>query len=195
MNNEELIRHSIASSIKAKNALLNDNSFISIIENVAFCIFECIQKGNRVYICGNGGSAADAQHFAAELIGHFHKKRKAYPAVCLSKDAILITALANDYGYENIFSRQLDGVMGSEDILIVISTSGNSDNVLNAVKTAKEHGGKVIALTGVNGGELNKQQICVIKVPSDNAARIQEMHIMIIHIICELIEYKIKEYE
>ena len=192
MSSKNNIIKCIEGSIGVKKALLDDEFIIDNINSAVIHLFECIRNGNKVYICGNGGSAADAQHFAAELVGHFGITRNALPAVCLSNDAVLITAIANDYGFHNVFSRQLQGIIKSDDVLFVISTSGNSKNVLNAVKVAMGSGCKIVALTGKNGGELQKYPIHIINVPSENTARIQETHIMIIHIICELLEDRMK---
>ena len=147
-----------------------------------------LEKGRKILICGNGGSAADSQHMAAEFVGRFVKERQSLPALALTVDTSLLTAVGNDYGFDCIFSRQVEGLGQEGDVLIAISTSGNSANVVKAVKTAKEKGIYVIALTGENGGILAKESDLCLAVPSQVTARIQEMHIMIIHMICEVAE-------
>ena len=146
-----------------------------------------LEKGRKILICGNGGSAADSQHMAAEFVGRFVKERQSLPALALTVDTSLLTAVGNDYGFDCVFSRQVEGLGQEGDVLIAISTSGNSANVVRAVKTAKEKG-NVIALTGENGGILAKESDLCLAVPSQVTARIQEMHIMIIHMICEVAE-------
>jgi len=147
-----------------------------------------LEKGRKIIICGNGGSAADSQHMAAEFVGRFVKERQSLPALALTVDTSLLTAVGNDYGFDCVFSRQVEGLGQEGDVLIAISTSGNSANVVKAVKTAKEKGIYVIALTGENGGILAKESDLCLAVPSQVTARIQEMHIMIIHMICEIAE-------
>ena len=142
-----------------------------------------LEKGRKILICGNGGSAADSQHMAAEFVGRFVKERQSLPALALTVDTSLLTAVGNDYGFDCVFSRQVEGLGQEGDVLIAISTSGNSANVVKAVKTAKEKGIYVIALTGENGGILAKESDLCLAVPSQVTARIQEMHIMIIHMI------------
>ena len=147
-----------------------------------------LEKRRKILICGNGGSAADSQHMAAEFVGRFVKERQSLPALALTVDTSLLTAVGNDYGFDCVFSRQVEGLGQEGDVLIAISTSGNSANVVKAVKTAKEKGIYVIALTGENGGILAKESDLCLAVPSQVTARIQEMHIMIIHMICEIAE-------
>ena len=147
-----------------------------------------LEKGRKILICGNGGSAADSQHMAAEFVGRFVKERQSLPALALTVDTSLLTAVGNDCGFDCVFSRQVEGLGQEGDVLIAISTSGNSANVVKAVKTAKEKGIYVIALTGENGGILAKESDLCLAVPSQVTARIQEMHIMIIHMICEIAE-------
>ena len=144
--------------------------------------------GGKVLLCGNGGSASDALHIAGELIGRFQRERQGLPAIALNADVASMTAIANDYGYDRIFERGVEGLLNKGDTLIGISTSGNSENVYLAVKKAKEKGGKTIALLGKDGGKINDIADISIVVPSDCTARIQESHIMIGHIICELVE-------
>ena len=147
-----------------------------------------LAQGQRIYLCGNGGSAADAQHIAAELIGRFVHDRRALPAIALTTDTSALTAIGNDYGYDEVFSRQVEGLCREGDILIAISTSGNSDSVLNAVDAAHRAGASVIGLSGKSGGALDLKCDVSLVVPSDITARIQEMHIVIGHLICALVE-------
>ena len=147
-----------------------------------------LEKGRKILICGNGGSAADSQHMAAEFVGRFVKERQSLPALALTVDTSLLTAVGNDYGFDYVFSRQVEGLGQEGDVLIAISTSGNSANVVRAIKTAKEKGIYVIGMTGENGGILAKESDLCLAVPSQVTARIQEMHIMIIHMICEIAE-------
>jgi len=147
-----------------------------------------LAQGQRIYLCGNGGSAADAQHIAAELIGRFVHDRRALPAIALTTDTSALTAIGNDYGYDEVFSRQVEGLCREGDVLIAISTSGNSDNVLNAVDAAHRAGASVIGLSGKSGGALDAKCDVSLVVPSDVTARIQEMHIVIGHLICALVE-------
>ena len=149
---------------------------------------QALVKGHRIFLCGNGGSAADAQHIAAELIGRFVNDRRALPAIALTTDTSALTAIGNDYGYDEVFSRQVEGLCREGDVLIAISTSGNSGNVLKAVDTAHRAGASVIGLSGKSGGALDAKCDVSLVVPSDVTARIQEMHIVIGHLICALVE-------
>jgi D-sedoheptulose 7-phosphate isomerase len=144
-------------------------------------LVQTIRMGNKVLICGNGGSAADAQHLAAEIIGRFEKDRRALPAIALTTDTSILTAVGNDYGYETIFARQVEGLAAPGDILIGISTSGNSKNVVLAVDAAKNVGVKTIGLLGNAGGELSSKVDLAVVVPHSVTARIQEAHVFIIH--------------
>ena len=162
-----------------------------LINEVAKILTESFKSGNKLLICGNGGSAADAQHIAAEFIGKFYKiDRPALPAIALNTNTSIITALANDFGYEMTFSRQVEGLGQNGDVFITISTSGNSINAIEAAKIAKENGMKVISFTGEGGGKLAEVSDITIKVPSNNTPIIQNAHISILHIICEIVENK-----
>ena len=147
-----------------------------------------LAQGQSIYLCGNGGSAADAQHIAAELIGRFVSDRRSLPAIALTTDTSVLTAIGNDYGYDEVFSRQVEGLCRKGDVLIAISTSGNSTNVLRAVDAAHVVGSSVIGLLGKSGGVLKRRCDVPLIVPSDVTARIQEMHIVIGHLICALVE-------
>ncbi len=166
----------------------------------AFTVFleiclSALSTNGRLLVCGNGGSAADAQHFAAELVGRFEKERGAYAAIALSTDTSILTALANDYGVERIFSRQVEALGRSGDVLIAISTSGNSPNILQATLAAQKIGMKVIALTGNDGGQLGAMADVVFAVPSTHTARIQEVHAIFLHGLAEMIEINLSEIE
>lgn len=158
------------------------------IAQAAQIIIDAYRVGKKVLLIGNGGSAADAQHIAAEFVGRFQLERAGLPAIALTTNTSTLTALANDYGYETVFSRQLEALASAEDVLIAITTSGTSPNILKAVAVARAKGVRVIALTGKNGGKLKNQVDLIITVPSANKARIQEAHITIGHIICHLVE-------
>ena len=158
------------------------------IVNAAKMIIDAYKTGGKVLLIGNGGSAADAQHIAAELVGRFKLERKGLPAIALTTDTSILTALANDYGYDTVFSRQLETLANDKDVLIAITTSGTSPNILKAVEIARSKNITVIGLTGGDGGKLQDVADITIAVPSDSTPRIQESHITIGHIICNLVE-------
>ena len=158
------------------------------IEASCELITSVIKNGNKVLLAGNGGSAADAQHIAAELSGRFVKERKALPGIALTVDTSALTAIANDYGYEHVFSRQVEAFAKPGDLFIGISTSGNSKGILNAFETATKFGCKTLGLSGRDGGKMNELCELNIVVPSDITARIQEMHILIGHILCKAVD-------
>lgn len=147
-----------------------------------------VKKGNKIIVCGNGGSATEAQHFVAELIGTFISNRKPVPAICINSDQSIITALSNDFGYENIFIRQVDALMNKNDLLVLLSTSGNSKNLVNVAKHAKKKKFKVISLTGKNKSDLSKLSDFTFFAPSYKTSIIQEVHLFLIHAICYDIE-------
>jgi len=180
------ISQAIKGSIAVKESVAE--SQVLNIESAAKAIIVSLNKGGKVLIFGNGGSAADSQHFAAELVGRFKKERKALGAIALSVDTSALTAIANDYGYEATFARQIEALGKTGDIAFGISTSGNSKNVITAVKKARELGLKTIGLLGADGGALRKECDISIVVGSKDTPRIQESHITIIHILCELID-------
>ena len=163
-------------------------SLADTIVDAAQMILKTYQAGGKVLLIGNGGSAADAQHIAAELIGRFQLERTGLPAIALTTNTSALTALANDYAYDAVFSRQLEALASNKDILIAITTSGTSPNILKAVETAHSKGVYVVGLTGDDGGKLKDMADLTIMVPSNNIARIQEAHITIGHIICHLVE-------
>lgn len=182
------INKQILESIQAKQGLLDSPETIDTIKEV---VDECVRtyrnKG-KVLLAGNGGSAADAQHIAAEFVGRFDMERPALPAIALNVNTSVITAVANDYAYADVFKRQVDALASSRDLFIGISTSGNSSNVLNAVEACCERGLTTVGLTGRSGGKLSRRCDYSIMVPSDSVPRIQESHIMIMHIVCAEVE-------
>ncbi len=185
------IEQSINSSIQTKLEILKNKNIVLEIEKIVKEISNRLLIGKKLVVAGNGGSAADAQHLVAELVSRFYLERKGLKAVALTTDSSIITAIGNDYGYEKIFSRQIDAICDNGDIFIAISTSGNSKNILEAIVQAKKQNLFVIGLTGENGGKMANLCDIIIKVPSKDTPRIQESHIMIEHIICELIELEL----
>ncbi|HSK70147.1 MAG TPA: SIS domain-containing protein [Pyrinomonadaceae bacterium] len=166
---------------------------IPLVEECAELMFESLQGGNKILICGNGGSAADAQHIAAEFVGRYETERRALPALALTTDTSALTAVANDYSFERVFARQVEALAREGDCFIAISTSGNSPNVISAVMTARKIGCKIIGLTGAKGKKLASLCDACVLVPAERTARIQEAHITIGHIWCEIIDEKLKE--
>jgi D-sedoheptulose 7-phosphate isomerase len=184
--NEQIIKTITESS----NLILNSRDLSEKIEESINEIIKCFKTGNKIIIFGNGGSAADAQHIVAEFIGRFQKERKSLPAISLTTDSSIITSLSNDYSYEIVFSRQCESLVSKGDVVIGISTSGNSKNVEEGIKTAKSMGAVTIGLLGGDGGIINNVVDISIVVESTNTARIQEVHRVIYHIICGIVEDK-----
>lgn len=182
----DIIRDAILESISVKEELLKNN--LAQIVDVSEKIIASLKKGGKLIIFGNGGSASDAQHIAAELVGRFKKDRPALPAIALTVNTSIITALANDFGFDIIFARQIEALADKSDIALGISTSGKAKNVALGIKQAKKMGLFTIALTGGSGGDIAAQSDISLIVPSNVTARIQECHILIGHIICELVE-------
>ena len=168
--------------LKAPEAIAPD------IEQAGEIIRQALREGHKILLCGNGGSAADSQHLAAEIVGRFQKERDAFPAIALTVDSSILTAVGNDYGFDAVFRRQVQGLGETGDVFIGISTSGNSTNVIAAIGEAKRKGMKVIGMTGIGGGKMAKICDICLAVPSKVTARTQEMHIMIGHILCEIAE-------
>ena len=183
-----MIKEFIEDSISVKKALLEDENFIKAIQEAIDLLINCFKNGNKILIAGNGGSAADSQHFAAEIVCKFKKQRKAYPALALTDNSSIITAWSNDYDFKSVFSRQIEAFAKPGDIFIGISTSGNSENIISGVSKAKEMGLKTICLLGRDGGKLKNRADITLIVHSNDTPRIQEAHIMLIHIICEQVE-------
>lgn len=182
------IKTIIEGSIQVKQALLNDQVLVTEIEKIVLAITDAFKKGNAVYFAGNGGSAADAQHLAAEFSGRFYKDRKALPSDALHCNSSYLTAVANDYSYDVVYSRMVEGIAKEGDILIGLSTSGNSKNIVKAFEQAKAMGICTIGFTGAGGGVMKQWSDYLLAVPSKDTPRIQESHILIGHIICELAE-------
>jgi D-sedoheptulose 7-phosphate isomerase len=184
----EKIKNIIQASITVKEKILQNDELLNTIEKVVVTVVAAFKKGNRIYFCGNGGSAADAQHLAAEFSGRFYTDRKALPAEALHCNTSYLTAVANDYSYDAVYARLIDGIGQKGDVLIGLSTSGNSGNIIQAFETAKEKGLITVGFTGDSGGKMKSLSDYLINVPSSDTPRIQESHIMVGHIICQLVE-------
>jgi D-sedoheptulose 7-phosphate isomerase len=182
------ISQAIQQSIAVKQKILSDPGIIKVIGDIAGTCSQALCDGHKIMFCGNGGSAADAQHLAAELSGRFYLDRKPMAAIALTVNTSFMTAVANDYSFEEVYSRLVEGLGEEGDVLFGLSTSGNSANVIRAFMTAHDKGVITVGLTGESGGKLAMLSDLVVKVPSADTPRIQESHILIGHIICELIE-------
>lgn len=182
------IHHIIQSSIDLKSKLLQDKNLLASLETCVHEITRAFQNGNKVLFCGNGGSAADAQHLAAEFSGRFYTDREALPAEALHVNTSYLTAVANDYSYDVVYSRLINGIGKPGDVLVGLSTSGNSTNIVNAFAKAKEKGMYVIGFTGEGGGKMKMHADQLLAVPSTDTPRIQECHILLGHILCQLVE-------
>lgn len=178
-------------SIDTQKALLLTH--LDIVKNIAGILITAFKNGHRLYLIGNGGSAADAQHIAGELVGRFKVNRRPLPAIALTTDTSVITALANDFGYDTCFARQIEALTNPGDVVLALSTSGNSKNILNAVQIAKDCGAITIGFTGKDGGLLKEAVDVCLRIPSTNTPRIQECHITIGHILCSLVEKELFE--
>ena len=185
--NKNLIKKNL-NDIENNFKNLDDEYYLELIQKAASLIVKSIKKKNKIIFCGNGGSASDGEHLCAELAGRYLKNRKAYPAIALTGNSSLITALGNDYGFENIFYRQIESIGKRGDILFAITTSGKSKNIIKILQLAKKKGIKVILLTSIKAKNLENKVDLIIPVPSKRVDRIQEMHIGIGHIICETVE-------
>ncbi|MBX4200301.1 SIS domain-containing protein [Candidatus Parcubacteria bacterium] len=183
-----VIKGYLEKSIAAKTLALADKAFLENAERAGKILKESLLKGKRVYIAGNGGSAADSQHFSAELLGKYKSMRRAFPAVALTTDTSMLTAWANDTAFDFIFSRQLEGLGEKGDIFVAISAGGNSPNIIEALKTAKSKGMVTICLLGKDGGQAKGMCDIPIVVPSDVTSHIQEVHITLVHFFSELLE-------
>jgi len=185
-----IMQHDIESAIirHIELAKIINSEFSGTIANIATLLVDSVIDGGALLWCGNGGSAADSQHLAAELLGRFKQNRRAIRSMALTTDTSVLTAIGNDFGYEFIFSRQVEGVARKGDVLIGISTSGNSGNVLQAIRLAKDMGLKTVALLGNEGGVIASEVDVALVIPSPDTAHIQEMHIMVGHILCDLVE-------
>lgn len=184
----DIIKSQITESIDVKNKILTDENLVKLIEESSNVITECYKKGHMLLLCGNGGSAGDAQHIAGEMVARFRIERKALSALAFNTNSSVVTAIGNDYEYNRIFERQVEAFGHEGDVLIAISTSGNSESVVRAIEKAKEMNITTVSLLGKDGGECKDISDYSIIVPSKDTARIQESHIMIGHIICDLVE-------
>lgn len=182
------IKNIIQSSIDVKSLVLKNETLLNTIEECVQVMVKAFESGHKVLFCGNGGSASDAQHLAAELTGRFYTDRDALPSEALHCNTSYLTAVANDYNYDVIYSRLLKGIGNDGDVLVGLSTSGNSKNIIKAFEVAKEKGMHTIAFTGESGGKLKDLSDYLINVPSNDTPRIQESHILIGHIMCQLVE-------
>lgn len=193
MQFKNLIKTEITASINTKLAV--QDALLAQIVQAGELLAQTLQTGNKVLCCGNGGSASDAEHFAAELVGRYVSERRSLPGIALTANTSSITAIGNDYGYEQVFARQIQGLGNAGDVLVVITTSGNSANLIHAVNTARQKKLKIIALTGKGGGKLaqllHADKDIHLCIPSDKTSRIQEAHIMLIHCWCEIIDAKL----
>ncbi len=178
---------------QSSDLILNSKILSEKIDNAISLIISSLQNGNKILIFGNGGSAADAQHMAAEFVSRYLIERKSIPAIALTTDTSILTSISNDYSFDKIFSRQCESLVNQGDIVIAISTSGKSKNVILGIEEAKKHGAQIISLTGYDGGILNEKSDICLEIPSRETPRIQEGHRIIIHIICEIVERKIAE--
>lgn len=182
------IKDIITASIEVKKRLLHDDAMLQQLEAVVNAMVAALKNGNRIYFCGNGGSAADAQHLAAEFSGRFYTDRDALPAEALHCNSSYLTAVANDYSYDVIYSRLVKGICNSGDVLVGLSTSGNSANIVKAFETAQQKQVITVGFTGASGGKMKALSNYLFNVPSNDTPRIQESHIMLGHIICQLVE-------
>lgn len=192
MNTLELVAGNIRDSIQAKQVTLDNMT--GLIGDAANKLLACLQSGGKILSCGNGGSAADAQHFASELLNRFDMDRPSLPAIALTTDTSTLTSIANDYDFSQVFSKPISSLGQPGDILLAISTSGNSANILKAVKAAHERDMQVVCLSGKSGGEIATELTLndlELRVSSDKTARIQEVHLLIIHCLCDVIEHKL----
>ncbi len=183
------VRKLIDESIEAEKSVYD---IINIIEKASEMLISSLKNGNKLLICGNGGSASQAQHFAGELVGRFEAERKALPCVSLTTDTSVLTSLGNDYNFDYIFARQVEAIGNKNDILIGISTSGNSQNVIKAIEKAREKEMKILTLVGKDGGKIKELGDVNILIKAGNTARIQEAHLLVLHILAKLIEEKLK---
>ncbi|NIR58206.1 MAG: phosphoheptose isomerase [Gammaproteobacteria bacterium] len=183
------IRAAFAASVETKQLALE--SIAPAIADAAERLVRCLRDGHRVYCCGNGGSAADCQHFASEMVNRFERERPGLPAIALTTDSSALTSIANDSNYADVFARQIEALGQSGDVLLAITTSGDSDNIINAVAAARERGMGVLALSGRDGGAIAtrlRPADVEIRVPGASTARIQEVHLLVIHCLCDLID-------
>lgn len=190
------VKHNFNASIQTK--INNIEGLTPVIVDAAQLLMQAMLRGNKIMCCGNGGSAADAQHFSSEMLNRFEMERPGLPAIALTTDTSTITSVANDYAYEEIFTRQIKALAHQGDVLLAISTSGNSKNIVHAVKAAHDRGVQVVAMSGRDGGAVAKQLQpgdVEIRVDAESTARIQEVHILVIHCLCDIIDNQILKQE
>lgn len=187
----EKIKQIIEASIETKQQVLQDETLLGTVSSIVDAMVNALQKGNRLYFCGNGGSAADAQHLAAEFSGRFYTDRRALPAEALHCNTSYLTAVANDYSYDVVYSRLVEGICQKGDVLVGLSTSGNSANIVKAFESAKAMGVVTVGFTGLSGGVMKGLSDYLVNVPSTDTPRIQESHILLGHIVCQLAEERI----
>ena len=185
---QEVVKEIINESIRVKGKMVEDPYLLSQISRISSIMIEAYRKKKKVILFGNGGSAADAQHIAGELVNRLHLERDALPAIALTTDSSVLTSIANDYDYSRVFARQVEALANEGDVVIGISTSGCSSSVIEAIKAAKERGARTVGFTGDKGGKLTELVDLAIRVPSEETPRVQESHITIFHVICCLIE-------
>jgi D-sedoheptulose 7-phosphate isomerase len=185
---KEQVRELLAEALRVQSDLAEDEGVAEAVAMAAKAVAAALRRGNRIFLCGNGGSAADSQHVAAELMGRFYRERAGMPAVALTTDTSVLTSVGNDYGFAEVFRRQVEGLGREGDVLIAYSTSGNAENVLRAVEEAKSRGMLVVAMTGQAGGRLAPCADIAVRAPSTVTARIQECHAVLGHVLCELVE-------
>lgn len=188
---KQIIKNEFLSHLETINKTME--TMQEALEEASKIAVETLKNGNKILLCGNGGSAADAQHIAAELVGRYKTTRRGLPAIALTTDTSALTAISNDYGYDRVFERQVEALATKGDLIIGISTSGNSKNVLNALKCAKTLECKTLGLSGNNGGAMNEMCNINLVIPSNDTPRIQEMHILVGHTICQIIDNELSE--
>ncbi|MFZ5431007.1 MAG: D-sedoheptulose-7-phosphate isomerase [Bacteroidota bacterium] len=186
-----ILKESLTAAIRVKEMILGDEQILNLTEEAAYRITDSLKKGHRVLFCGNGGSAADAQHLAAELSGRFYLERKALNAEAININIPFLTAVSNDYDFGYSYARYLEGAAAPGDVLVLLSTSGNSQNIVRAAEYAADNGIFIISLTGKTGGKLAGIADLPIKVPSEDTPRIQEAHMLLGHAICQMVEKQI----
>jgi D-sedoheptulose 7-phosphate isomerase len=184
-------RSHLKESVDALKAAVDDSDFLSVLGRIADEMANALRAGRKILLCGNGGSAADAQHIAGELLSRFDTDRAPLPAIALTTDSSVLTAIGNDYGYDHVFERQVRGLGAKGDVLIAISTSGRSPNILRALDAARKNGVVTIGFTGKKGGEMPSRCDVILRVPSDRTPVIQQIHITAAHIVCGLVERRL----
>jgi D-sedoheptulose 7-phosphate isomerase len=187
---KETFKTIISNSILVKQELLNDETILDTLEKTIDVIINCFKNGNRVYFCGNGGSAADAQHLAAEFTGRFYTERQSLPAEALHCNTSYLTAVGNDYSFDEVYARMIRGIANKGDVLVGLTTSGNSTNIIKAFEAARAKSVTTIAFTGKSGGNIMEFTDYLLNAPSTDTPRIQECHILLGHIMCEFVEAK-----